>query len=238
MTAKPILFSTPMVRAILDGRKTQTRRRLKNSGTEPQWRPELSSSGEWLLVSDDPLCGGRVGAGVRIKVGDILWVRETWRSNHDGDPSQGIQYRADKPDNWRDQTVWKPSIHMPRRASRITLRVTAVKVERLQDISEDDAKAEGAGCATCDSTGYIIDNPFAFTNRTAHQCPDCAKSAREAGMQWEPLNASQSIASATGEWVRVAPRKHFQHIWNSINGPGSWDRNDWVAAYTFERMKP
>ena len=112
MTIRPIIFSAEMVRALLDGRKTQTRR-----------------------LATSPLR--------RCEPGDLLYVRETWRPNHSGDRSRGAQYRADKPANWRDQTVFKPSIHMPRWASRLTLRVTDVRFQSLRDISSADIWAEG-----------------------------------------------------------------------------------------------
>lgn len=128
-TSRPILFSAPMVRAILDGTKTQTRRALK--GAQP-----ADPVDRWLAAGQVLRCP--YGA-----LGDTLWVRETWR----GDP---VEYRADThshgpADGSRDaeSVNWRPSIFMPRWASRLTLRITEVRVERLQEISEDDAAAEG-----------------------------------------------------------------------------------------------
>lgn len=156
MTVKPIIFSAPMVRAILARTKTQTRRVLK-----PQ--PNVMNGGA-------PLYDGRgsysiEGGWKRIPYasGDLLWVRETWRPVHSGDPARGAQYRADMPDGWRDQTLWRPGIHMFRWASRLTLEVTGVKVERLQEISEEDAIAEGVqplngkfvGCFSVPGTGAL-----------------------------------------------------------------------------------
>lgn len=109
MKTRPIIFSTPMVRALLDGRKTQTRRLI----TSP-------------LAKADP--------------GDLLYVREAWRPVNSGDPSKGARYRFDA---GTDQTVWRPSIHMPRWASRLTLKVTDRRVQLLHWISEEDAIAEG-----------------------------------------------------------------------------------------------
>ena len=131
MRERPILFSAPMVRAILAGTKTQTRRAIKAPG---------------IFVSSGAINGHGVvsmtDAGIREvrcpygQPGDRLWVREAWKVdlNHrfyraDGDPGGPVP--------------WTPSIHMPRWASRITLEVTGVRVERPQDISEADAKAEG-----------------------------------------------------------------------------------------------
>lgn len=133
---KPIIFSGPMVRAILEGRKSQTRRLLKpqpNSG--PDGKMVNLGSGSWGL-SDGILSGEWKLASP----GDRLWVREAWAK--DGDCP--LQYRAGP--HVADDALgvrWRPSIHMPRWASRITLEVTEVRVQRLQDISEEDARAEG-----------------------------------------------------------------------------------------------
>lgn len=146
MKERPILFSAPMVRAILAGTKTQTRRIVKSEHVEDAdiWaysaERDLWESG---LGTDAP---GRFGHGEWVrcpygKPGDKLWVRETFcHRDPEYHPERGYWYAAtDDVDDPR----WTPSIHMPRRASRITLNVTNVRVERLQDISEEDAKAEG-----------------------------------------------------------------------------------------------
>lgn len=208
---RPILFSGPMVRAILEGRKTQTRRIVK-----PQPRAEMRPVFE--LASGKPQKDSPYG-----KPGDRLWVRETWGVYHsvkswtdcgyeyDGDfikgPLQGktysrtntsdregvnefVVYRADGVTE--DGDTWRPSIHMPRWASRITLEVVSVRVERLQDISNDDAIAEGI------DTVWRGDNgPHEFD-----QVP------------------------------------HFRTLWESINGPGSWDANPWVWCISFNRIMP
>ena len=147
---RPILFSAPMVRAIIDGTKTQTRRAL---------RPDLfiSSGGAVVrMVSAGPATTGIQDAHCPYwrEPGDRLWVRETWaRDDEDG----ALMYRADLgrdgcADAWEQGRIegvpryrWRPSIHMPRWASRITLEVTGVRVERLQDISEGDCISEGSG---------------------------------------------------------------------------------------------
>jgi hypothetical protein len=158
MIERPIIFSAPMVRAILDGRKTQTRRVLKHG-----WATED------LIVSlpDGPNKGLRV---LPCKVGDHLWVREAWRASkgYDRYPPREmshwpVHYEADGPPDPEDELhmngCLRPSIHMPRWASRITLRVTGVKVERLNEISEEDAKAEGVTRPTVlhddDGTSYV-----------------------------------------------------------------------------------
>ena len=191
----PILFSGPMIRAILTGRKTQTRRALK-----PQPQEDIG-----LHLAERPL---------RWAPGDRLWVRETLTVNGDG-----LEYAADgeichnlfdADTNAEAATeLWNrrahidgpdlhpmavPSIYMPRWACRITLDVTDVRVERLQVISEADALAEGA--------------------RT------------------EMNNWTHDVDSF---WFKTA-RLSFQHLWDTINGPSSWDANPWVAVITFQRV--
>lgn len=151
MRERPILFSGPMVRAILDGKKTMTRRVIK-----PQ--PEMELDGE--ILPD-----GTGGYGWEpvlppwskwpYQVGDRLWVRETWQiiDGCDG-PEDNPVYRADGELSYTDDEPfrWRPSIFMPRWASRIALEITAVRVERLQEITEEDARAEGiidGGCLNC-----------------------------------------------------------------------------------------
>jgi hypothetical protein len=146
MKERPILFSAPMVRAILDGRKTQTRRKIKPG----DWSVEAHT-----METDWPYLPHYLtdGAAVPVKCpygnpGDRLWVRETWANERDGTgcpDDTGILYRATDP-GWDDEDTglrWRPSIFMPRRASRITLEITDVRVQRLQDISDDDSRAEG-----------------------------------------------------------------------------------------------
>ena len=169
----PILFSGDMVRAILSGAKTQTRRPIRHPIDADFWDP--ARPGVWEAFND------RTCELVQIQcpyggLGDRLWVRETWCPRSDGatmlERIQRPFYRADGDDSdvsrmygWR----WRPSIHMPRWASRITLPVVAVRIERVQDITAEDAKAEGVtvprcGCEVCsrgtaicpaDATSYI-----------------------------------------------------------------------------------
>lgn len=159
---KPILFSTEMVKAILDGRKTQTRRIIKL----PRWSTgnykgiEISRHGIPECICDSTGCFAEISSP--YQVGDILWVRETWyyeEHMHDltvGEPdlpsgryAHRYVYRASQPDYPVDIGVgehgWHPSIHMPREAARIFLRVKDVRVERLQDITEEDCYKEGVG---------------------------------------------------------------------------------------------
>lgn len=137
-TEHPILFSAPMVQAILEGRKTQTRRTVKG---DPLLLLLSGHSAEEVL--NDKIPYGNPG--------DRLWVRETWTKwRHKF--GEDFLYRADF-ENGKNGHIWKPSIHMPRVASRITLLITGIRVERLHDITEADAVAEGCqsggdwGCA-------------------------------------------------------------------------------------------
>ncbi len=241
MTDKPILFSAPMVRAILDGRKTMTRRALK---------PQPWVEGPFILVQNKK---GPKGAGwilnnapemvlseLPYHAGDTLWVREAWRTNAMWDhlkPSDlgtesqkhgrvSLHYEAggSAPNSCdpKDAGRLRPGMFMPRWASRITLRVTAVKIERLQDISDDDAKAEGI-----------------FYQPPTDEDLDWYKSYCEE-------NGLDPTVPMDGVWQSGDPGKHmwgptpqfaFRHLWESINGPGAWEANPWVAAYAFERVK-
>lgn len=139
---RPILFSGPMVRAILEGRKTQTRRMVK-----PQPEPFM----QHMECHRDGTC--EVGESIDAPnyyqihcpygaVGDRLWVRETFCACEMGDLGPAVRYRADRTD-WGKWRKWKPSTFMPRWASRITLEITGVRVERLHSISWEDCYAEG-----------------------------------------------------------------------------------------------
>ncbi|MBJ2080619.1 hypothetical protein [Serratia ureilytica] len=148
MKERTVIFNGEMVRAILDGRKTQTRRVMKPQ-PEPcyrggHWWP--SNAFKTMLHIEEQMQNGQGGwkglAGDACpfgQVGDRLWVRETF-----GDCGNRLVYRADTKDGAASQVKrWVPSIHMPREDCRILLEITAVRVERLNDISEEDAKAEG-----------------------------------------------------------------------------------------------
>ena len=204
---RPILFSGPMVRAILEGRKTQTRRVMKPQPTTDgywwTWK-QVSCNGETGLRDGLP-CLGPCPYG---KLGDRLWVRETLRAVHDTKllPDERMPiaaYAADGSHCWsknRFRVPWRwergvlPSIHLPRILSRITLEITDVRVQRLQDISEADAVAEGCGIYS----------------------------------EGEWLNQVE---------CGITRRKRFEELWQSINGPDSWSANPWVWALTFKRVK-
>lgn len=154
---RPILFNTEMVKAILEGRKTQTRRIIKPQPLKPVPMGFVIAAGRNSDIGK--FCFGDSEYGgynteyfkPAYTVGDILWVRETWckadMCNHEfGCNCPAYIYKAD---GWSDDGGWKPSIHMPRAAARLFLRVTDVRVERLHDITEDGAIKEGTPYELC-----------------------------------------------------------------------------------------
>ena len=194
-----------MVRAILDCRKTQTRRVIK-----PDWSR--------CLDLDDPADRSQAVAGCpQGKRGDRLWVRETWgckEADHplvpDGRkprPGDSIVYRANPGDAWQwrgrpgdpgmGDFVWRPSIYMPRWASRIDLEVTAVRVERLQAITEDDARWEGVGHALGD------DHPEVSRLLTAADLVQTDRRVAAFAWLWDNLNAKRRYPWASNPWVWV-----------------------------------
>lgn len=230
---RPILFSAPMVRAILAGRKTQTRRIVKRTVQGSPYREDWIKLPGAVNYHTPPCPYGRPG--------DELWVRETWvellavspatdqpmtigpgerlieeptfwvddqgrkrwhfdgtviayRANSNVEFCDGDGFMGDLA-NREDMPRWRPSIHMPRWASRITLRITGTRVERLQDISAMDAIAEGI---------------------------------HRIGERWE----AEGICATP-----VGPTDAYRALWNYINGPGSWDLNPWVWVIDFERVE-
>ncbi|MDX0865563.1 hypothetical protein GOE00_02195 [Sinorhizobium medicae] len=209
MTDRPILFSGPMVRALLDGRKTQTRRIIKpqpfasgyyDGEIEINVIPANDQYPKAFRFNANAVGGGAILEEVfepRINAGDRLWARETWQGLSFGDyqPTKSsfceVRYAATDPCADLDAEArgypWRPSIFMPRWASRLTLIVTDVRVERLQDISITDALAEG--------------------------WPGAVEANKMPATKW------------------------YRHLWDEINGAGAWDVNPWVAAYTFSVIK-
>lgn len=206
MADRPIIFSAPMIRALLDGRKTQTRRIIKPSpefcgggrSRDPQnwndpdaWGWENYDEGCWDLLSE-----GYTGRPFYAP-GDRLWVKEAWRVDAEWDDcpprefdgADAIHYEADGEQRlhlWGNPFTpgrLRSPIHMPRCFSRLTLIVTDVRVQRVQEISRGDAMEEGC--------------PFA------------------------------NMADGPN------PRDWYRDIWNSIHGPDAWDANPWVAAISF-----
>lgn len=169
MTERPIIFSGPEVRAILAGTKTQARRVVK---------PERMYDGHEIM----PQCpyGGP---------GDRLWVREPW-TPMDGEGGQvpalyRADYEHDRPERWK----WRPSIHMPRWASRITLEVEAVRCERVQAISDIDIRLEGVDCPSHDFSGGFCIGP---------RCPDLRAKFRDL---WDSLNARRGYPWEANPWA-------------------------------------
>lgn len=191
MTERPILFSAPMVRALLAGTKTQTRRALA---------PDLfiSSGGAVVRMAS----AGPATTGIREAhcpywraPGDRLWVRETWAVPHRYDhlgpsniPPLGVptHYAASEE---RGGLRWRPSIHMPRWVSRITLEVTGIRVERLQDISEADALAEGI-VQTCGGYGLPAGEHY-----------HAADPRQSYFSLWESINGPGSVEANPWVWA-------------------------------------
>ena len=221
---KPIIFNTDMVRAILDGRKTQTRRIVKNiPANTHRFDAEagLEWSAHWGKSGED--YNGKAWFADYSKIvkpkyiaDDVLWVRETWRSTdfeyHDGKWTASIQYKdlnkgprvswwdntdVGEPDDCiYSKTGWHPSIHMPREAARLFLKVTDVRVDRVQDISTSDCEREGITSDIERFNGHMIPHH---------------------------------------DWIVG----EFSKLWDSINAKRGygWDSNPWVFVITFERME-
>ncbi len=183
----PILFSGTMVRAILDGRKMQTRRVIKPQPKHGVSRCQYSKTG-WAETFEGGAC--RCAPAVRCpygEEGDRLWVRETFCIPQDelDTPTPDICYRADRNRNTKyTEWPWRPSIHMPRWASRILLRVNEVRVERLQDISMEDCWAEGFDPEWYHSNAVNDpENLYHYTRGDFRDLWDCLNAKR--GFDWE-----------------------------------------------------
>ncbi|HEU4641259.1 MAG TPA: hypothetical protein VFS44_02310 [Gemmatimonadaceae bacterium] len=244
---RPVLMTGPMVRAILDGRKSQTRRPLKpqpDGGLDFTPGPVThfqrlgievrTGRSSWGAVSGDrPINAFRVGRDsikddIECPYGaplDRLWVRETWQdwcplwsgawcgcgSKEMVAETHRPAYRA-TPDERGEPKRWRPAIHMPRWASRITLEITDIRVERVQDISEDDARAEGA--------------------RRFDDIPDSHPYGQ--GGRWSmgrPASSDECLGSA---------RFAFANLWNALNAARGlgWDENPWCWVISFRRVTP
>ncbi len=198
MKEKPIIFSTPMVKAILDGRKTQTRRVIKDKDIT-NWF-DIDVDGKPIAYIDQET-GDSYPPTHRAKYqpGDILWVRETFCEvpyEHNHVPIKGghitIPKYAYKADSERDYTgIWKPPIHMPCEAARIFLRVKTVRVERLQDITPKDAWEEGCRIG--------ISFPW------EEHIPELQQQCRDIVFKnlWDSLYAKRGYGWDTNPWVWV-----------------------------------
>jgi hypothetical protein len=203
---KPILCNTTVVQNILAGRQTQDRRPIKFK----------KGLGEFVDTDDAWQWAVHNSTGPKYQVGDVLYVRETFKGawkplNTPGWYVYIITYKADGAkvryrethldtvDNWPDK--WKPSIHMPKKFARTFLKVTGVRVELIQDISDNDIEAEGTDFETeHGSLCFSIQDESCYENNLVD-----------------------------GSAVRTI----FKKLWDSLY-PGSWDRNDWVFVYDFE----
>ncbi|ECU3941111.1 TPA: hypothetical protein G8N49_003926 [Salmonella enterica] len=223
MKERGMIFNGEMVCAILDGRKTQTRRIMKVQPEPSKSRPGdfwfSSKKLESMVHVSDLVPGNSPIADCHLffqehccpfgAVGDRIWVRETFTGHYlDDDQIQDIkdgrdkasdlcEYRADYPDGYQAADGWTPSIHMPRWASRILLEITDVRVERLNAISQEDAQAEGM-----ELTGW----------RPTYSDPDSG-----------------------GEVC--TPYDNFAQLWSSIYGEESWQGNPWVWVIEFKRIE-
>lgn len=208
MKERGILFSAPMVRALLAGTKTQTRRVIARPLQHPGWTEYVyfgPSKNNPACPSMAIECGPDYPDGAEDKVmcpygqpGDRLWVRETWAKPAALDPGPTV-YRADYPacvppefENLPavDEITWKPSIHMFRRDSRILLEIVSVRVERLNDCSAEDARAEGIICPLFPKDG------------------------------------------GPKSWTLA-----YEKLWEKINGTGSWAANPWIWVVEFKKLE-
>lgn len=238
MAEKPILMSGPMVRAVLAGRKTVTRRPIKDAEKYPTLRVDQAHGSYWLCYSVDRGYGQWDEDGVeimpRFQPGDIAWVKEAWRADgrYDGHkPSeipQGapIEYLAtDMP--WLLGRC-RPSIFMSRWMSRLDLRVIDSSPERVQDITNEDAIREGIG-----AFGHA--EPYAALGALAGIMASNPKLSRR-GFISSLIGAGLTVG-ADGKAQSCTARAGFAHLWESIHGPGAWDRNEWVWRYEFEVVR-
>ncbi|MGV6394021.1 hypothetical protein ACTUVN_003254 [Pseudomonas caspiana] len=225
---RPVLFSAPMVRAILEGRKTVTRREVKKpaaldclpAGFEPAFL---------ALPGNSDLCPyGRPG--------DRLWVREAWQADaqvnavapRDLSHGEPIHYPADGATRQTGCSMFttgrnRPSIHMPRWVSRILLEITAVRIERLQDISEEQSEAEGV--ITDD------DRPDEHLKENRGLCHQCW------GTGLYTAHGMGGALPDTDCRECDTAKKRFKNLWQSINGPEAWAANPWVWVVEFKQIK-
>lgn len=229
---KPILFNTEMVRAILDGRKTVTRRVIKGARSifnflDLELDPAIGITDKWgelkpkdvkglfaNFEADDSYPIEYPMFKAPYQVGDILYIRETWRE-YNGK----YFFKANEPkeyDDYKTNPKWKPSIHMPKEAARIFLKVTDVRVERLQDMTEDDVCSEGAEklICSCEHMDYSVVPPEPCFN-TGNACKDCI--------------IDHSYQELFGErvWNQTIKKKDLDRY--------GWKANPWVWVIEFER---
>lgn len=208
---KPILFSTPMVQAIINGTKTQTRRIVK--GEPLKWLEDSGFTPEFVADPGNSLCPyGQIGG--------VLWVRETSFETSSGyflykadEQGGAIPLGVDEDDHvvWEPikNYKWKPSIFMPKEACRLFLKITDIRVERLDDISEHDALKEG------------------IERRDFH--------GDEEFKDYRSNNDGLLFKNGGDDTYYLNPRDSFISLWQSINGEQSWNDNPFVWVLEFER---
>lgn len=207
MAIKPILFNTEMVRAILDGKKTCTRRIVKGAiPDDAMWGYTMFTPKGCIscrgVYADEY---GEKFFRLPYQQGDILYVRETWCKGSWMNEKERYYYKADDNDF---HCVWHPSIHMPKEAARIWLRVTDVRAERLQDITEDGVLKEGVQGVRCDHVAI-----------GEHGCTDCLNTG------WlEP-----PIIDFMQTWDSTIKKSDLDRY--------GWDANPWVWVIEFERCE-
>ena len=254
-TAKPILFNTGMTKAILSGTKTQTRRVLK-----PHQRYLMSDPSEvgcpkheYMLLDNKGFVCRKCGWGVtpltgglhikpKYQIGDIVYVRETWTTDPYGadlkaiaNGTMPVYYKADyTASECRDMfdSVWEPSIFMPKEAARIFLRITDVRCQRIQDISELDAVSEGAYPAVWHCNSALPGDPMSkptYRNGFANLWDDIY--AKPEPVQ-ETVNGKKVITHYVSySWTEM------QDVWEYKGKPWHIIGNPYVAAYSFERIE-
>ncbi|MEM6623877.1 MAG: hypothetical protein AAF674_16745 [Pseudomonadota bacterium] len=229
MADHPIIFSAPMIRALLEGRKTQTRRILSNAPPPGYVAGSSTFDDAITWVPTEDAFSGAQPVTQKWKgpvLGDRLWVREDWRTSRHYDdlrPSEmggeePVQFLADnavaayagRVDDLTGRRRW--SRHMPRWASRITLHVSDVRVQQLQEISEDDAEAEGVVCNQ--EIVDIVGTPHGPSEIYADR--------------WRVPGVSPDDEEGFEDGIEA-----FAQLWCSINGETAWDQNPWVVALTF-----
>lgn len=212
MATKPILFNTEMVRAILDGRKSCTRRLIKTRrkdacGFYVTRRIDGSFAGIYEYDENESMFDNPLEPP--YQPGDILYVRETWKKA----PNGYYYYEDWQKDDIADVTKWKPSIHMPKEAARIWLKVTDVRVERLQEMKPVDVIKEGAYPDCWDCLNTYEESGSQCCYGTEEQCSQCDGVM----MEWEKL------------WNSTIKKTDLDRY--------SWDANPWVWVIEFERCK-
>lgn len=246
---KPILFNTEMVKAILEDKKTMTRRvfPLKHYPADnyvdlSRSVPEIRGKYQFLRLENGHEYGGPINCPYG-QVGDILWVRETWCKApleylwKTREWKYGYAYKADG-----DSIInWKPSIHMPRLAARLFLKVKEIRVERLQDITEEDARAEGVQRLFDDMSDEDYER---WSNNLSCKGFEAEKKKDQTWKNYlwhgrENLKQKQIDGWPYQYSAYKTCKESFSSLWELINSERGygWDVNPWVWAVTFERVE-